>query len=835
MAIELLTLGTLSIRRDGSEITSLLRQPSAAALLVFLAVERTATRDQVVGVFWPDQESRRARHSLSQMLYSIRQELGSAWVESEGERLRVLDDVEVDAAAFVDAASSGATDGASALYRGMFLDGWHLGSTPEFEHWVDVQRSRCARMHRAVRRQRLERLVEREDKERAVVEAHEWIEDEPLEPDAHQCLGELLLATGQPAEAARQLAEYRLRLGREGLPVPLFVDDLESAASRALHSERRSFVVPSRRSSSVNAEQGTPPARKPGRRRWFAPTATVIGIAAVALGLLVSRRSEPVLRAERVAVMPFANLTDDPSLDAVGRLAADWITDGLARTGVVELASASEVLWALADELAGQESPADMASAGEIGRHTGSGTVVYGSIYRDGEEIVFDSQIVDASSGTLLTPVSGVRGPVVDPMSVIEDLRERVMGALALHLDPSLGERFRIEKSQPPHYAAYLAYIQGLTHFSRQEYQEATILLEKAAVLDSTFPLPLVISGFAASMSGAYRRADSLALRADAERDRLTPYDRHRLDALIASLAGDRLSFYRSMKAATNLAPGGTANLGATGAALALNRPRETLELYETLDPYGPLMRAYPPFWGSMTQAYHMLGTHERELEEARRGRRQFPMSVLPRLYELRAVAALGRTAEVERLVTELDDLPPQPDPTPGRVMQITAMELRAHGDPETSRRILERSLSWFQSRNSSEADRHRRSVATSLYLLEDWDAAERMFASLAADSPDQPDFLGSLGVIAARRGDAERALEMARRLTALDAPHSRGRPALWRARIAAWLGNSEQAVDLLRRALEDGSSALPLFHNDPDLEPLWDYASFRELLTPRG
>ena len=835
MAIELHTLGRLSIHRDGSEITPLLGQPSAAALLVYLSIERTVTRDQLTGVFWPDQETRKARHSLSQMLYAIRQQLGAPWVDAEGERLRVRDDVWVDAIEFVTAVSQEDSDKAVALYRGRFLEGWHLGSTPEFEHWAEVQRSRCARMHRDARRARLERLVERGDLTAAASEARGWVDSEPLEPDGQRRLAELLLAAGQPAEAAHQVAEYRARLEREELPLPRFVEEIEVASREALPAPRVSpiaqHVAPS---GPAGATTVAPVRSSDRRRRWVAPAAAFIGIVAVVATILVSRPPAIDLPSQRVAVMPFNNLTADQSLDAVGRLAADWITDGLARTGVVEIASASEVLWALADGFADEASPADPAFAREIGMRTGSGTVVYGSIFSAEQEIVFDAEIVDASTGTLLAPIIGVRGPITDPMPVIDDLREQVMGALAIHLDPTLGDRVRMEKSQPPRYSAYLAYIQGMTHFSRQEFREASLLLERAADLDSTFPLPLVISGFAASMSGSYARADSLARRADARRDRLTPYDRHRLDALLSSLAGDRLNFYRSQRAATNLAPGGTANVGAAGGAVALNRPHEALELYQTLDPYGPLMSAYPPYWGTLTRAYHLLGMHERELEEARRGRQQFPMSIQARLYELRAVAALGRGVEAEQLVAELDQLPPQSGPTPARVMQIAAMELRAHGDATTARSILQRSLSWFQSRPADELGRHRRAVATSYYLLEDWDAAEDVFDVLAVESPGRADLLGPIGTIAARRGDRKRALEIAHLLSSMDAPYAFGEPALWRARIAAQLGDPGEAVELLRLALEEGAWDLPRFHTDPDLEPLRDFTPFRELLEPR-
>ena len=100
---------------------------------------------------------------------------------------------------------------------------------------------------------------------------------------------------------------------------------------------------------------------------------------------------------------------------------------------------------------------------------------------------------------------------------------------------------------------------------------------------------------------------------------------------------------------------------------------------------------------------------------------------------------------------------------------------------------------------------------------------------------PGQAYLLGPLGVIAARRGETERALGIARLLSSLAAPYSFGQPALWRARIAAQLGDPGETVNLLRLALANGARVFPYFHRDADLEPLRDFAPFRELLEPVG
>ena len=64
---------------------------------------------------------------------------------------------------------------------------------------------------------------------------------------------------------------------------------------------------------------------------------------------------------------------------------------------------------------------------------------------------------------------------------------------------------------------------------------------------------------------------------------------------------------------------------------------------------------------------------------------------------------------------------------------------------------------------------------------------------------------LGRLGTLAARRGDLDEALRYSGLLENLDMPYLFGRHTLWRARIAALLGEKEHAMRLLKQALEQG------------------------------
>ncbi len=55
------------------------------------------------------------------------------------------------------------------------------------------------------------------------------------------------------------------------------------------------------------------------------------------------------------------------------------------------------------------------------------------------------------------------------------------------------------------------------------------------------------------------------------------------------------------------------------------------------------------------------------------------------------------------------------------------------------------------------------------------------------------------------------------------------------RARIAAVLEDRDDAMDLLRRAIDQGVYDAYGLHRDIDFESLRDYPPFQELLRPKG
>ena len=147
----------------------------------------------------------------------------------------------------------------------------------------------------------------------------------------------------------------------------------------------------------------------------------------------------------------------------------------------------------------------------------------------------------------------------------------------------------------------------------------------------------------------------------------------------------------------------------------------------------------------------------------------------------------------------------------PGWIMVQAAEELQFHGFTEAAGDVLSRFDSWYGS----------------------LDAQQQIRPDLQSAAPESPVFLRFLGGIAARTGDPRTALAYSRELTAMNRDYLFGQHTLGRAAIAARLGEKDEAVALLRRAVSEGVRFGTNLHSDPDLLALREYPPFQEFIRP--
>src|SRR5437867_2996808 len=591
-----------------------------------------------------------------------------------------------------------------------------------------------------------------------------------------------------------------------------------------------------------------------GRRgRRIALVGAALVVAGAAAGaFLALRRPVSGLKDRRVVVAVIENHTGDPAFDNLGHMAADWVTQGLAQTGLVEVVPSMSVMSA--SLASGEHGPGHLDAAGlrALGRETGAGTVVWGAYYRQGDSVRFQVQISAAKDGTVLRALDPVAGPLAQPLTAVEALRQRVMAALATLFDSRLS-RWATTASQPPNFQAYQEFIAGLDRFVQFDMRGAIAHFERASAVDTTFRLPLIFAANAHMNLGEFAAADAIGHALEPHAGRLAPLDRSYLAWVLATCRGDAAEALRAARGMASLAPASETLYLVAEDAMALNRPREAVNALMALGPDRGFTHGWWVYWYDLTTALHQLGDHRRELKQALEGARRFPDNPQVLTTQIRALAALGRAEEVTRRLAASVNLPPSQGWTPADALLLAAVELRAHGHPTEGDTVLAQARDWLAARPPAEAasEAHRYRVALVSYTAGRLDDARGEFerlaerrgpgrsdslaaAAITGDGRDTMDYLGYLGAIAARQGNREQALRVDSALAGVKRPYIFGRHAVWRARIQALLGEREGAVALLRDALAQGYPHAHALHVDLAFEALRDYAPFRELVKPK-
>src|SRR6184192_1910641 len=472
--------------------------------------------------------------------------------------------------------------------------------------------------------------------------------------------------------------------------------------------------------------------------------------AAAAAVILAVRRPAAGLNDRRVVVAVIENHTGDPAFDNLGHMAADWVTQGLAQTGLVEVVPSMSVMTA--SRASGGHGPGHLDAAGlrALGRETGAGTVVWGAYYRQADSVRFQIQISAAADGKVLRALDPVAGPLAQPLSAVEALRQRVMAVLATLFDSRLS-RWATTASQPPNFQAYQEFIAGLDRFVQFDMRGAIAHFERGSAEDTTFRLPLIFAANAHMHLGEFAAADSIGHALERYAGRLAPLDRAYLAWVLATCRGDGAEALRAARAMTHLAPASEALYLVAEDAMALNRPREAVDALMTLGPDRGFTRGWWVYWYDLTTALHLLGDHRRELQQALEGVRRFPDNPQILTTEVRALAALGRVADMRRRVAASENLPRVQGWAPADVLLLAAVELRAHGHAPEADTTLAEARDWLAARPPAEAASaaHQLRVALVAYTAGRLADAQRGFEGLAADkSPGRGDSLAAVAVM---------------------------------------------------------------------------------------
>lgn len=615
---------------------------------------------------------------------------------------------------------------------------------------------------------------------------------------AHEMLLNVHPLPGQPLTLRSQRPEIPPAL-EDAIRACLSPDPARRPASAA---DLLPLLLPS---AERSAEQA--PANR--RRVMFLTGAVAAALATAAVlasrGAAPSRETPPM----PLAVAALRNETGDSALGTWGRLAGDWITQGLQETGRGNVVPWSTALRA-SERLAAERAAGRNADPLRLLRQeTGAGTIVSGAVYRVGDSLQFTVDVTDVVAGRQLQKLPPVSAPISDPQLALEPLRERVMGALAALTDERLA-RLPGVRQRPPTFPAYQAFERGLRAFLNQDYRGSVSDLRLAHTLDTTFIVPSLYAATAYWNEYQFDSAAALYRTVAARRATLNHYEQLWTDYLGAVLSGDGIRAHTFVRQAAELAPNSRMSYSLAVAALSIDRPAEALATLEKIDPDRGDLRGWSSYWTQLTHALHLTGAHDREREAARALRMRFPDRRVGLVLEVRAVAADGDTAAVEALLAQGEALAPATYWSQAAALVTAGEELIAHGRPASGRRYLERAIQWCHSQLEVVPgyESHRYWLGSALYDLGRWQEAAPIFQELRQEFPARLDYQG-LAVLARARllgksaGDAMGDWRLA----------ERGRHTFFRARLAAVNGDIDRALALVGEAVAAGVDGLPWMH----------------------
>jgi adenylate cyclase len=240
---------------------------------------------------------------------------------------------------------------------------------------------------------------------------------------------------------------------------------------------------------------GVPGVGKTARPRWFAWTIAAAAIIALGIGWwrfsespggsLAPPKMRPAVASDApfsasrpgIAVLPFINLSGDPSQDYFSDGLTEDVIAALGRFGSLTVMARNAVF-----PFKGKN-----VKPAEIGRELGVQYIVEGSVRRAGDRVRVNVQLTDASAGKLLWSQQYDQ-ELKDVFAVQDEVTRQVAGALAINLT-QVGQRLALSKP-PESLGAYDLVLRGrelLLRFTRSANREARQLFEQAVALDPKY------------------------------------------------------------------------------------------------------------------------------------------------------------------------------------------------------------------------------------------------------------------------------------------------------------------------------------------------------------
>jgi DNA-binding SARP family transcriptional activator len=552
LGYRLRVLGRLALEDGPGLSEGAATRPRSLALLAILAAagEAGVPRDKLLLYLWPESNTRRARNSLHQTLHAIRRHLGEDAVLAGTPNLQLnpasfssdLWDFEADLA-------RGAMDDAIARYEGPFLDGFTLPDLPEFEQWMQEERTRIARRYADAVEASAAQATQQGHHRVAVERWQKLARLDPLSSRPALGLMRAFVAAGNRASALAHAREYEVLIHRQlgTIPDPAITALTEELRGRRSGEEAALLSSPLLEPTPVSDELTpallvrTEPVSAPVRRRrvisrrlWRAAVIflVLVDVAAVATWLWIRRSSAPPPTTPGlVAVFPFT-VEGSAEVQYLGTGLVDLLSSNLEGAGETRSVDPRALLGWLAQRDAPVHSPAE---AREAAAHFGAARYLLGSVVESGGQLHLRATMYDHERGDEPVALAAVQGEASDLFGLVDQLTTQL---LARGQRAPRERLARVAATTTSSLEALKSYLAGERELRAGRYVPAQEAFRSAIGLDTAFALAYYRLSIAAELTAQDGLAQLAADSAAWFDTRLSEHDRLLVKALGARRAG---------------------------------------------------------------------------------------------------------------------------------------------------------------------------------------------------------------------------------------------------------------------------------------------------------
>ena len=646
-----------AVAAGGADILPRGRKTRGLLACLCLAQGDRVSRSRLVGLFWDRSPDPQARMSLRQSLAELngivnRHVPGLVEISRDSVRINIRK-CWVDALAVLDASVDPTAD----LSNLVQPDSERLledldGITPSFDHWLAAERTRFEDRVRKILEAELDRLIEQNARpEVRAAAARRLINFEPTHEGAARNLMSAFAQMGDRAQAIREYERCRQAL--------LTVLDLPpsketTAVYEAIRIESPPGVAPVIHGVGADSRDATAAGSQAGFSAGWKIERQNDPIGAPLYDLSHEPRREP-----SIAVLPFRNLTGEPTHDFVAEGLVEDLIEALSRVpNFFVISRLSTLAFRNQDR-----------HPREIGNVLGVRYVLSGSVRVLGDRLRLTIELTDTQLGAALW-FAKLDERFLDLFEVQDRLSEMIVRQVAPHLHAAELKRIRVKRPDSLEaYDLFLRAQENMHNSSRAVFETSEALFDAALVKDPHYAAALawraywhvlrVGQGWSPDPANDATQADHFAQSA-IECNSMEPMAFAVHGQVASYLYKDFDLAFRRFEAAlrinANAAPAWM--WSAAAHAWMGNGPRAIQEINKAmaLSPYDPLMYAYNSY---ASIAYLVDGQYERAIECALRCLRENPTYTAAHRQLVIALVLTGRENEAQASARRLLELEP--------------------------------------------------------------------------------------------------------------------------------------------------------------------------------